>query len=467
MNTSFWILLVLGLLLITAAIGVKAFAFFTAEPKIMVDYLAEYNKISKPEGLDPNDNADELYKKAYEVYVKPSEQAKDAISRWYEDINEAQKAALKEWLEKNTGCMNYLVEGNKKKFFWIEVTEGIDAWEEKDFRTKENEKKNDIIFWPNSHGARLFGQKARVAAMNGRFDDALRALIECWKIGQHYTNPQMLWHVQCGGMSTKEQALEMALIILDSYILDANNLRLWQENWQKIFDTDSYRPGFKADRLIWYAQRYFAYHSKGKGRLAWKKAKEFDHFHSEPIIGKNGKIYEVTRREGSNPRYSCFFGPTNSEFKGIVDYFFEHYESYKDNTPWYEYYPEQKFQREIEEWKTKHPALKPNWIYYHRLKAKSDALITVIAVLRFKAEQNSYPKSLEILGSRIGFNYLSKIPQDPFSEGHSVYHWLYDDFELYSVGPDFNDDGGKRSHSRYPLSGDDKGDDVFWPFMRL
>jgi hypothetical protein len=58
------------------------------------------------------------------------------------------------------------------------------------------------------------------------------------------------------------------------------------------------------------------------------------------------------------------------------------------------------------------------------------------------------------------------MPQDPFSEGPLVYHWLVDDFELYSVGPDFKDDGGKRNHSNYPFSGSNEGDDVFWPPIR-
>jgi hypothetical protein len=158
-----------------------------------------------------------------------------------------------------------------------------------------------------------------------------------------------------------------------------------------------------------------------------------------------------------------------------VDYICEHYEKYRDNTPWYEYYPEQKFQNEIEEWKAKHPLpkmmhiipdLRPFWFKYHRLKTQTDALVAVIAVLRHKAERGSYPKNLGVLGGKLGFNYLSKLPQDPFSEGPLVYHWLIDDFELYSVGPDFKDDGGKRTQSSYPFSGTDEGDDVFWPPFR-
>ena len=477
MNTSFWTLLALGIVLTIAAIAAKAIQFFTAEPKVTVDYLAEYNKISKPDGFDPNDNADELYTKAYEVYVRPSEPAINVLDRWYEDINKTEKAALQEWLGKNAECMKYLEEGNKKKFFWAELDMRVDAWEQEDSKAKEDGKNNDIMSWTISMGARLFEYRARVAATDGHFDEAITALMECWKIGEHYSNPKLLLGVR-GGLSTKERAIEMALRILDSSKLDVNDLRLWQESWQKAFDKDKYRPGFKTDRLIWYGyiQKNFAYHPKGKGRLAWKKAKEFDHFDDCSYIGKDGKIHEVWKRAGINPRYCCLWGPTSNEVKGLIDYICEHYEKYGDETPWFWYHSEQKFQREIEEWKVKHPLPKmmyiiPDlsrvWLPYHRLKAKSDALITVIALLRFKADHGHYPKNLEMLMPRDGFRYLEKMPQDPFSKGPLVYHWLVDNFELYSVGPDFNDDGGKRTYDNYPFSGDNKGDDVFWPPFRL
>jgi hypothetical protein len=345
--------------------------------------------------------------------------------------------------------MKYLAEGNTKKYFWAE----------------ENEKRNDDVFCPNNLGPKnineliqLFKQRAKVSAMNSYFNDALTDLIECWKIGQNYTNPNYYWSQQVSGMFDKEHSLDIAFMILDCFKLDANDLQLWQEKWQEQFDMDKYRIGFKTHRLFWYdyVQRNFVYHPEGKGRLALEKAKYF----------------ECLCDHGFDPRRSCVIGPTSKEMLEIVEYACKHYESFnglRDDTPWYCYYSEQKFQKEIEEWKVKHPIpdifvpdIKPYWFYYHRLKAKRDALITVIALLRFKADHGHYPKNLEALRG-----YITKMPQDPFSEGPLVYHWLVDDFELYSVGPDFKDDGGKRSQIGNPLTGIGKGDDVFWPPFRL
>jgi hypothetical protein len=491
MNTSFWALLALGFLLIIAAIAIKVIAFFTAEPKVTVDYLAEYNKISKPDGFDPNDNAAELYQKASEVYVRPSEsydseherfvRASEALRLFYlsnKDINEEDIATLKKWFDKNSQCMEYLKEGNKKKFFWFERYVGMGQRKETEQKIEE---KSRISSRPGDKGTTLFEQRAKVAGIEGRFRDALDDLIDLWKIGQHYSNPKLYMSGdQIFAMSIKDDAMETAFRILDYFKLDANELRLWQEEWQKVFDEDTYHPGFQTERLHYYdyIQRNFVYHPKGKGRLAWKKAKDFDNFEPALHLGKDGEIYDGWEKIGLNPRYSCLFGATSNEVKKMVDYICEHYEKYGDESPWYWFNTEEKFQKEIKEWRNKHlipdrfplPELKLYWLRYHRLKAKSSALVTVIALLRYKADHGNYPKNLEVLRPKDGYTYLPKLPKDPFSEGLLVYHWLFDDFELYSVGPDFKDDGGKRIPSENffsVFSVNVKGDDVFWPPFRL
>ncbi len=68
---------------------------FSGRPKVTVNYFAEYNKISKPDGFDPNDNADEFYKEAGKAYVPPSEWAKDAMNREVHELNDVDKTSLK------------------------------------------------------------------------------------------------------------------------------------------------------------------------------------------------------------------------------------------------------------------------------------------------------------------------------------------------------------------------------------
>jgi hypothetical protein len=46
-----------------ALLVVRVVVFFTAKPKITVDYVAEYNRFSLPDNYTPEDNAAELYQK--------------------------------------------------------------------------------------------------------------------------------------------------------------------------------------------------------------------------------------------------------------------------------------------------------------------------------------------------------------------------------------------------------------------
>jgi len=60
---------------------------------------------------------------------------------------------------------------------------------------------------------------------------------------------------------------------------------------------------------------------------------------------------------------------------------------------------------------------------------------------------------------------LKALPIDPFSDKPLVYRRTEDGFILYSVGPNFEDDGGvvgKDEKGRVKMWADE-GDAVFWP----
>ena len=62
-----WVLAAIGLLL--ALLILKIVLFLTAKPKVTVDYVAEYNKIARPQNYDPNDNAAPYYQKAFDCQL--------------------------------------------------------------------------------------------------------------------------------------------------------------------------------------------------------------------------------------------------------------------------------------------------------------------------------------------------------------------------------------------------------------
>jgi hypothetical protein len=92
-----------------------------------------------------------------------------------------------------------------------------------------------------------------------------------------------------------------------------------------------------------------------------------------------------------------------------------------------------------------------------RSKAATDALITTLAILRYKTDKGKLPDELDQLVSK---DYLKKLPMDPYSDKPLVYKKTCDNFTLYSLGVDFDDDSGARSNWGEGQKG---GDRTFWP----
>jgi hypothetical protein len=76
---------------------------------------------------------------------------------------------------------------------------------------------------------------------------------------------------------------------------------------------------------------------------------------------------------------------------------------------------------------------------YYKTKAQTEALITALAILRYKNNTAQFPESLDRL---LSTGYLKAIPQDPYSNAPLIYKVATDNFKLYSVGTNFVDDGG-------------------------
>ena len=93
---------------------------------------------------------------------------------------------------------------------------------------------------------------------------------------------------------------------------------------------------------------------------------------------------------------------------------------------------------------------------FHRNRAVSNALMATLAILRYEKTNNRFPENLEILVSE---GYLDSLPIDPFSDQPQIYRTDNGSFLLYSVGEDFDDDGGHHDNKW----GREDGDYVFWP----
>jgi hypothetical protein len=97
-----------------------------------------------------------------------------------------------------------------------------------------------------------------------------------------------------------------------------------------------------------------------------------------------------------------------------------------------------------------------------QMRAEHEALMTVVAVKRYRLEKGDYPPDLATL---VREGYIDRLPMDPYSDGPLVYKVTSDGFILYSWGANFADDEGEpgRDEEDRPKLWGDKGDAIFWP----
>jgi hypothetical protein len=108
------------------------------------------------------------------------------------------------------------------------------------------------------------------------------------------------------------------------------------------------------------------------------------------------------------------------------------------------------------------PALEKVIQIAFRSRASSEATLAVLAILQYHAENQTLPDSLDNL---VQSGLMKEVPVDPYSNDPLVYKKMDSGFTLYSLGPDFKDDGGTPARDK---DGDIKkwgesGDTVFWP----
>jgi len=103
----------------------------------------------------------------------------------------------------------------------------------------------------------------------------------------------------------------------------------------------------------------------------------------------------------------------------------------------------------------------------YRSKALHEAAVAILALQRWQQEKNEYPADLDGL---VAAGFLKELPNDPYSDKPLLYKKTTDSFCLYSIGPNFKDDGGRIIYSSKgsPVWQGSKegGDMVFWPLPK-
>jgi len=450
-----WVLAAIGLALVLLIL--KVVLFLTAKPKVTVNYVAEYNRITRPTDYDPNNNAAPYYQKAFDAFVDMPDGLRNPYINWPADFNSAEQTLLEEWLASNSQAFEYFRIATNKPYYWLE---------------RQARKDNNMLtimlpeLAPFHELTEALIWDAKVKAMKGQFQTAFENILSCYKACSHKCRPSLLVMEQHVGLGIKQAAVRNALIILDKSKVENKSLKFLQHSLQAEFDKDAYIPDIQAENFFLYdaLQRTFIDNGRGTGRLAWRAVKGFT-----ALCGRwyNFRLY-----------LNCFIGPTRNEMVEQIEQVIATSNQIMTKTPWQVKNEGRDYLREIQDVKKRNFILEivgvnpeSTFHLYHKTRAQTEALIATLAVFRFRTDTEQFP---EMLNKLVSSGYLQSVPMDPYSSAPLVYKLTGDNFTLYSVGADFTDDDGVASDtymstSKWSSSSPNvfSADIVYWPVKDL
>ena len=442
--------------IITVCFIVYVIWFMSGKPVITTDYIAELNRVNRPV-TDETLNAAPLYHEAAERYSKLPEDISLLLRKKYWEFTPEQKQLMEKWLTDNQEILELVVAGTQKPYYWRTYAS----------KNKQNTSEMISIFNPHLNGfrklVRALTWRARLRAEQGRYEDAFNDVQSCYRFGRHLKGDGFLVE-QLTALSTEMVATETLRDILSEYNIDAGTLATLQKDYEQMIADENFVIGLEAEKLSLYdeIQRSFTADGRGGGHLYIKRIREI-----AETCGWSGADSWLT----TNFVRVLFTHPNKQQTLTAASKFYDYIQEATLKTPAQIRKEQIDIDKELHRLASSNvlfsiflPAVERIIKYSYRSKADVQATLSIIAMLRYKQDTGSYPEDLEQL---IADAYLKELPMDPYSDKPLVYKKTGDSFVLYSLGPDFDDDGGvenpKDSQKRRQ---EGLGDEVFWPVLK-
>ena len=417
--------------------------------RITTNYVAKFLELSKPTGYDPNDDAREDYTKAIQSVVEFPEDLKEARQSYPTQWSQEEREQAESWVLSNTEALGHVVKGAQKSCYWLE-------YEHRDSTVLSVLPRNLDKF---RHLAFALCMRAELRTSQGDLEQGFSDVTYCYQLGRHLLRNKTLIS-QLVGLAVTNLSVQTSRMILAHEKIEPMLLTRIQEQLETFAESNVIEFEFMEQRFICLdvIQRIFTDDGHGGGnipRLFFNKRKLPDgEFESE--IGAFASVYESDIRVWRKlERHS-----TTADIKQYYDLA----ENACLMSPWEYNRGFNDIKISIERIEKRNPLIKTFSPAINRLveiaarcRANLDALITTLAILRYKADTQRLPVNFSEL---VAAGYLKTVSVDPFHNGPLIYQQNNDDFLLYSFGADFDDDGGTPSKWGY---GEKGGDQVFWP----
>ena len=432
--------------------------FLTGKPVITTNYVAELNRIVRPVA-DETLNAAPLCHKAAKMFENLPNDISKLLGKKYGEVTAEQRQLMAKWLTDNEEILELVVAGTQKPYYWEEYKTGRDSGEMISVLIPHLGEFRNL--------ARALNWRAQLRAEQGRYADAFNDIKSGYRFGQNLKGDKSLVE-QLVACSIENLAARTLRSLLSNHQIDSATLANLQQDLEQLIAAEDFVPSFETEKIFLYdeIQRCFTEDRFG-GHLYLSRVGR--------LADAPGGLREILVETIFSPEgwamaaKVLFLHPDKRQTREMADLYYAYWDKVARKTPAQVRAEGIDIEKETVEIIKDNillqifaPALGRVSEISHRNKTEVEATVTVLSLLRYKADNGSYPKDLQQL---ITTGYLRQLPTDLYNVKPLIYKKTADSFILYSVGENFEDDGGKSgtdSKGRARLwSG--KADEVFWP----
>jgi hypothetical protein len=377
----------------------------------------------------------------------------------YLETTVAERQFIAKWIDDQKEALGLVLAGTQKPYHWWDYGSGQSTYTIWSIRLPELNKLK--------MSARALSWRAWLSAEQGRYEDALGDAMTCYRFGRHHTGNRTLIE-QLVGMAIEALAVRNLRDILGNYEIDYQILTKLQKDFEQTIAGEDFTVHFEVEKLSMYdaIQRCFTQDRFGGGHICPGQFKQLMSL-DDDSYSFLGHIIE--QKAWTAPLHVLFTHPNKQETRQMADRYYAFCDTMARKTP------AQIHSEDIDLDDKSLEMVKGNILLdiltpafgrviqiSYRMRTEAQALVTIIALLRYEDDKGFYPENLKQLMTE---GYISELPMDPWSDKPLVYKKTSDGFILYSIGLNFKDDGGQviRDDQGRIRMWEDTGDAVFWP----
>ena len=457
--------------------------FVSGKPTINVDYIAQFNELSRPE-ISEKENSWQNYEKAIELYVEPNK-AIEGIDRLvsisdqtsFEQLNEIQQKEIRRWINDNQPAWQQYIEASRKPYFYRQYETG----------PREEEKLAVFILLPYIPPIRDLSisgiWQSRLMISQGKIEQAIENCFAVIRTGNHFYSKESIVE-QLVGVALKKMGCEQIIQIVATKKLSLEEIKSLEQKLSALYSENDRDFDLTAERLMFLdvVQHMFTQGGPGGGHFVPGSISViqedidyvddlFDDFFDYFSIG-NSKIVKNITYVGAGLLHAGRDDTLTQAYR-----LFDRQEELLKMTPYQQYLLNSGREFDDDELLSSLPEHKYFLIHWfspavikisERVnldRISKRALFTILALEKWRLERGNYPEALDELFET---GLLEQLPMDPWSDKPLVYKRTDDGFMLYGVGRNFKDDHGKivRDNNGNISLLSEEGDMVFWPVTK-